>query len=61
MQELIDFLQRKAKQSAWFDDPEPDIMAFSGGNIDDAYTGGQQDGEVLLAREILSKFFGVQA
>jgi hypothetical protein len=28
---------------------------YAGGNIDDAFYGGQHDGEVTLAREILTE------
>jgi len=30
---------------------------FCGGNYDDAWEAGQLEGEVLLARELLDKFF----
>jgi hypothetical protein len=54
--EIIDFLKgiaERTKQDDNFEDFDP--CSFSGGNYDDAYYIGQDDGEVSLAREILER------
>jgi hypothetical protein len=47
-------LEELASKTAWSDDPEFNAWEFSGNNFDDAYAGGVQDGEILLARELLA-------
>lgn len=49
-----------ANRTCWTDDME-DFNPYenAGGNIDDAYFGGASDGETILARELLKKFFGI--
>ena len=42
-----------AARIAWSDDKEFMAMDRAGGNIDDAYAGGDRDGETLLARAIM--------
>ena len=54
-QDLIDSLINIAKKPAWSDNPDFTIYDYSGGNYDDAYYGGYDDGEISLAREILTK------
>lgn len=51
--ELKAFLQKTADKTAWLDDKEFMVDDYAGGNIDDAYSGGVSDGEILMAREIL--------
>lgn len=52
---IIEKLKQTAKRSAHTDDIEEfNPYEFSGGNFDDAYFAGQEDGETLLARQILS-------
>jgi len=53
MAELKERLEKLSKRKCWFDDPEFNAMDMSGGNFDDAYTGGFNDGEASLATEIL--------
>ena len=56
--ELKVFLQAKAARKCWCDDTEDfNPCDYSGGNFDDAYYGGQEDGEALLARELIAKLF----
>lgn len=55
----IESLKKLAKTTCWqdrFDDPDNDSIVYdwAGGNIDDAYQGGLEAGEILLAREVLS-------
>jgi len=49
-------LMTLAAMQACCDDEEFDAFIFSGGDFDDAYSYGLQDGEILLAREILDTF-----
>jgi hypothetical protein len=53
-QSMLDKLQKMAHRETIFDDDEEaQIDDYAGGNIDDAYNRGSQDGECYLAREIL--------
>ncbi len=52
-EELIEKLKTLAKKECWSDDDEFEAYSYSGGNFDDAYSGGYRDGEIDLAREIL--------
>lgn len=47
------YLESLAKRKCWCDDSESIINDFAGGNIDDAYSGGYDDGQATLARELL--------
>lgn len=49
-------LEKLAARQCWSDDEEAMTDDFAGGNIDDAYFGGCDDGEAILAREILAEF-----
>ena len=40
----------------WSDDKTSEVDDYAGGNVDDAYNGGANDGRVLLARELLKEF-----
>jgi len=53
MDELIAKLKALAGKKAGFDNNKFNAMAASGGNYDDAYDIGCNDGEIALAREIL--------
>lgn len=48
-----------AKRGCW-DDKADDFCAvdYSGSNVDDAFFGGKNNGEVMLARDLLDQFFG---
>jgi len=50
-------LELYAKKKAAFDDPSFSTFDYSGGNIDDAYSLGLDDGEISFARELLKKIF----
>lgn len=54
---LEEKLQKIANQVVWSDDAEFMVNDYAGGNIDDAFYGGQDDGAVQLARELLAEFF----
>jgi hypothetical protein len=58
MEALKLYLVAKAKREAWSDDEEFIAGDYAGGNFDDAYFGGTEDGETLLARHLLETFFG---
>jgi len=56
-QEMIDRLTQMAKRTCCDEEIDEDEFFnpddFAGGNIDDAYQGGFDDGETYLAREVL--------
>lgn len=57
-QKLVDYLHEIAKKNKTFDDDgEGDFnpMDASGGNFDDAWQMGEEDGRIDLAREILAR------
>jgi hypothetical protein len=45
-----------AKQKAFFDKEDELVVDWVGSNVDDAYDMGSDDGQILLAREILETF-----
>lgn len=49
----IEALKKYADRETWTDDGDFDPCGSSGGNYDDAYYGGYEDGRTELAREIL--------
>ena len=53
MKELIEKLEKFAKRECWGDDEDFCAMDYCGGNFDDAYSGGVDDGETYLARVVL--------
>lgn len=53
-EQTIDMLKKLARKTAWSDDEEFMVDDYAGGNEDDAYYGGQRDGEIALARKILT-------
>lgn len=46
-----------SKRGCLLDDEEENVIDHFGGNFDDAYNGGLEDGEVMLARHLLEKYF----
>lgn len=48
------FLEQFASRRCWFEDEGISIYDFCGGNYDDAYEGGWEDGEAFLARSLLN-------
>lgn len=57
-EEFIERLKRLAQRETWTENAEKDgeLMnpsEYSGGNFDDAYYGGQSDGETEMAQEVL--------
>ena len=58
---LIAYLRKIGDQEVWSDDPKwQGANDYAGGNIDDAYYGGYDDGRIVLAREILTKLKGIE-
>jgi hypothetical protein len=55
--ELRQYLESVSKRECWFDDDDFSPCDYAGGNYDDAYYGGSDDGEALFARQLLSKYF----
>lgn len=53
---LREILEAHAKREAWSDDPQFNPCEYSGGNYDDAYYGGVDDGCTILACRILQDF-----
>lgn len=58
-EEMKKMLEAIAARECWSDDEDFSVYDNSGGNYDDAYSGGCEVGEVLLARQLL-KLFGKQ-
>ena len=58
-EEFIQRLKELAASDAWADElgdgSDVIIDDFAGGNVDDAFWGGYESGEIQLAREILSE------
>lgn len=50
---LVAKIKQKAYEECWPDDPEFMVYDYCGGNMDDAYEGGKETGEVLFARQLL--------
>lgn len=57
LEELKERMEKLASRECWQNDPEFMPHEYAGGNIDDAYNGGVDDGETLLARHLLKEFF----
>ena len=53
MDELIAKLKALSSQTAGTDNEDFNANDYSGGNFDDAYDMGREDGKIALAREIL--------
>lgn len=51
--EMVEKLVKLAKSEAWDDGEEFCVDDYSAGNADDAFYGGQQSGEINMARKIL--------
>ena len=54
---LIEQLKKLAEKRTWADGLDADTIIddYAGGNIDDAYYGGERAGETSLARSILTE------
>jgi len=52
-EEMIEKLKKIARRTAWSDEEDFVVDDYAGGNVDDAYSGGERDGEIQLARVIL--------
>ena len=59
MENLKKYLENIAARECWEDaeDIQYGVGDYAGGNIDDAYMGGMESGEVLLARMLLHDYF----
>ena len=51
--DMIKKLKLLAEDNCSYDDPNFNANDWSGGNYDDAWSGGMRSGETSLAREIL--------
>jgi hypothetical protein len=54
MEKLIEKLTLLANRKCWCEDRDFCPCDYSGGNFDDAYWGGHEDGQAQLANEILA-------
>ena len=61
MEELVKMLKGLAKQDMRSDNDDFNPMDASGGNYDDAYSMGLEDGVVLLARRLIEEFFNKES
>ena len=53
MQNLIQKIKEVADKNVRSDDPDFAVYDYCGGNMDDAYSAGCEDGEVIFARQLL--------
>lgn len=53
-EQTIEQLKVLAKREVWSDEDDLLVYDYCGGNVDDAYDGGERAGETNLAREILT-------
>lgn len=53
---MIERLKELARTKCFADDEDDDVIVddYAGGNIDDAFSLGETQGEVLLARDVLA-------
>ena len=54
---MKEYLEKIARKDLATDDEEFDPQDWCGGNFDDAFEMGTQAGEIMLARELLEKYF----
>lgn len=52
LEEIREFIREAAKRKSLLDKEDFNIYDWSGGNVDDAFSLGLQEGETLLAQEI---------
>lgn len=57
LDDLKKHIQIIAEQDSYDDDENFDLLEACGGNYDDAYYLGAENGEISLARELLALFF----
>jgi hypothetical protein len=58
MDELKEFLEALAAKETYQElDEDFNPMDWFGGNFDDTYFGGVNDGRIKLAKELLNKYF----
>ena len=58
MTKLKEYLEKIAAQKTMYEEcPDPMDPPDFGGNQDDAFYAGQEDGEIILARALLKRFF----
>ena len=56
-EQLVEMIRKEAENNIVTDDPEFDDFTF-GGNFDDAYSAGVDDGYVMFARQLLNAIQG---
>lgn len=54
---IKEHLEKIASQKACQDEEDFNPQDYAGGNYDDAFALGEDDGEIFLARALLKKFF----
>ena len=54
--ELRKYLEQIAGRKCWSDDQEQEIADWANGDTEMAYSGGYDDGQAELAREVLEMF-----
>ena len=57
MEELKKRLEALANKKAYIDDEDFNAYDAGGGQYDEAFNCGVNDGEILLARDLLKRFF----
>ena len=54
IQSDIDKLREIAREEVWDDNEDFIVDDYAGGNVDDAFYGGQRSGEASMARTVLT-------
>lgn len=58
LQAVIDKILATSEKDMKSDDPEFNAYDYSGGNFDDAFQSGMDDGEILFAGELAAMLYG---
>lgn len=54
--EFVARLRKLAAKDMDFEDEDFEVYSYCGGNVDDAYQRGEEQGEISMAREIVAHF-----
>lgn len=59
LKKIFEMINPISKKDVWSDNfsEESIINDFAGGNIDDAFWGGERDGQTQLARQLIKTFY----
>jgi hypothetical protein len=55
---MLEMIEEKANEKMLSEDPNFDPNDFSGGNFDDAFNNGMEDGQIAFATDLLNAING---